>query len=146
VNEHVFTAIVANDEAEALLRIEEFYGTLAFADDLGRHSSAATAAAPEATAAATTKATASAAAAEAAATITVATTSAAAEAAAIAETTAAAGIATAFLETATAEITAAEIVFAETFALVATAPSAVTFTPSVETHARPNFLCAPIKI
>ena len=45
VHEHILAAVIANDEAEALLRVEEFDDALAFADDLGRHS-AATAAPP----------------------------------------------------------------------------------------------------
>jgi hypothetical protein len=40
VNEHILPAVITDNEAEALLRIEEFYDALAFADDLGRHSAA----------------------------------------------------------------------------------------------------------
>ena len=43
VDEHVLAAIIADDEAEALLRIEEFDDALAFANDLGRHSAASAA-------------------------------------------------------------------------------------------------------
>ena len=89
VHEHILAAIVANDEAEALLRVEEFDDALAFANDLGRHAAtrAAAAAAAEATAAAAATvaataaaaiATAAAAAAEAAAAIAVTATAAAA--------------------------------------------------------------------
>ena len=35
VHEHILAAIIANDEAETLLRIEEFDDAFAFADDLG---------------------------------------------------------------------------------------------------------------
>src|SRR4249919_4244421 len=54
MNKHVLTAIVADDEAEALLRIEEFDDAFAFANDLRRHSATAatSAAAAESTAAA----------------------------------------------------------------------------------------------
>ena len=37
VNEHIFAAIVTSDEAEALVTVEEFDDTSAFADDLGGH-------------------------------------------------------------------------------------------------------------
>jgi hypothetical protein len=136
VDEHVFAAVVANDEAESLLRIEEFDDALAFADDLGRHSAAASAATAEAaaTTTTTTEATASAAAVAAAA-VTVATSAAESPAPA-------AAIATAFLESAT-EI-AAECFFAETFALITTAAAAVSLAPSVKTHASSNFR-APTK-
>src|SRR4029077_13965985 len=76
---------------------------------------------------------------------TVAEATAAAAAAAVTES-AAAAIAAALLETTAAESTAAEILFAETCALVAAAPSAVAFTPSVETHARPNSSVPQIEI
>src|SRR5690606_32020523 len=49
VNEHVLTTFVALDEAEALLRVEEFYLALAGTDNLGGHSAAATTAAARAT-------------------------------------------------------------------------------------------------
>jgi hypothetical protein len=130
VDEHVIAAIIANDEAEALLRVEEFDDALAFADDLRRH--------PAATA--TTKAAATATAAEASATAAVAaaiTVAASAAASAIAAASAAA-VAAAFLETAKI---AAEILFAETIALITTATAAVTFAPSIETHNRPNLIC-----
>jgi hypothetical protein len=146
VHEHVLTAIVTDDEAEALLRIEEFDDAFAFADDLGRHSATTTTAAAAETAAAAAAATATEATASAAVTAAAATTVAAATAAAVTESTTAVAVATALLESATAEITTtSEIVFAETIAFVATAPSALAFTPSVETHARPNFLCALIQ-
>ena len=42
MNEHVLAAVIADDEAEALLRIEEFDDALAFADDLRGHAAAET--------------------------------------------------------------------------------------------------------
>jgi hypothetical protein len=126
VNEDVLTAIVANDEAEALLRVEEFDDALAFADDLGRHP--ATAAATKAAAATT--------AAEATASTAAVAAAAAAEAAAVTETTAATAIATA---TAAAllvsKISAEGRLVAETVALVAAASAAVPLAPFIETHA-----------
>jgi hypothetical protein len=53
MDEHVLAALIALDEAEALVSIEEFHLALASADDLGRHSAAAAAAAGPAWAAAT---------------------------------------------------------------------------------------------
>src|SRR4051812_3177922 len=64
MDEHVVAAIVADDEAEALLAVEEFDDALGLADDLGGHSAAA-----EAAAAATAAAEAAAAAAEAVAAV-----------------------------------------------------------------------------
>jgi hypothetical protein len=138
VNEHVFAAIITNDEAEALLSVEEFNDASAFANDLGRHAAttaaaatteAATAAAEAAAAAATT-------AAEAAATaaITAAETSTIAAEAATAAAEAAAITAEAAAKTATATAIASivEIVVAETVALILAAPAAAT---SIKTHA-----------
>jgi hypothetical protein len=131
VDEDVLATVIADDEAEAFLRVEEFDDALAFADDLGRHS-ASTAATKTATTAAAAAAESTAAAATAAVTIAAATT---AEAAAIAETaTAAAGAeAPALLE----GRFSAEIAFvaAETVALVPAASAAVALAPSIETHA-----------
>src|SRR5206468_12965811 len=63
VDKHVLAAVIANDEAESLLRIEKFDDAFAFANDLGRHpTAAAAAAAAETSPAPTAKATASAAA------------------------------------------------------------------------------------
>ena len=62
VHEHILAAIVTDDEAEALLRIEEFDDALAFADDLRGHSATTAAAAKAAAAAATAAAEATAAA------------------------------------------------------------------------------------
>ena len=50
VNEHVFRAIVTNDEAKALLAVEELYDASAFANNLGWHAAAAATAAAEAAA------------------------------------------------------------------------------------------------
>jgi hypothetical protein len=129
VDEDIFAAIITDDEAEALLRVKEFDDAFALANDLRRHSAAGAATTAEATAAAAaTESTAT-------ATITEATAAAAAEAAAvaIAASAAAAAVAAALLETAT-EITCETLFAAETFALVAAAPAAVAFAPSIETH------------
>jgi predicted tellurium resistance membrane protein TerC len=127
VNEHVLAAIIANDEAEALLAIEEFDDARAFANDLGGH--AATSAAATTTEAATTAA---------AAAIATATTATAAEAA----TTAEAIAATAEAITTTAETIAAaeaaaatEVVAAETVALVAATSATIAAATFIETHA-----------
>src|SRR5690606_29285537 len=45
VHEHILAAVIAHDEAEALLAVEEFDDTGAFANDLGRHAAASAAAA-----------------------------------------------------------------------------------------------------
>ena len=129
VNEHVFRAIVTNDEAKALLAVEELYDASAFANNLGWHAAAATAAAEAATTAAAKAATAAAAETTAAATAAEAIT-AAAEAAAIttAETTT---ISKTTAEAATIAA-AVKIVVAETVALVLAAPAAAT---SIKTHA-----------
>ncbi|MFL5091480.1 MAG: hypothetical protein ACJ8D7_14040 [Xanthobacteraceae bacterium] len=139
MDENVLSTIIADDEAEALLRIEEFDDTFAFANDLGRHSAtAAASAAKTAAAAASATAESTAATAEAAAStaVTIATATAA-EAAAVAITaaSASAAVAAAFLETASCEITCETLFAAETFALVAAAPAAVPLAPSIETHA-----------
>lgn len=55
VNKHIFSAAVLNDEAKALLTIEEFDCAGAFANNLGRHATAATRS-PATKAAATTAA------------------------------------------------------------------------------------------
>jgi CCR4-NOT transcriptional regulation complex NOT5 subunit len=146
VNEHILAAVIANDETETLLRIEELYDALAFADDLGRHSAAtaATAAATEAAATAAAKATASAAAeaitATAAATAEAITAAAAkAIAAAAVSTAAAATTSKAAAVSETAAITEATAFTTEKIvALVTAATTAVPLTPSIETHARLN--------
>jgi hypothetical protein len=126
VDEHILAAVIANDEAEAFLRVEEFDDTLAFANDLRRHSATAAAAETAATAAAAEATASTAAVATAAAAITEA---AAAEAAAVAIATAPAAEAAALLVS-----QVSEILFAETIALIPTASTAVTLAPSVKTH------------
>jgi hypothetical protein len=137
VDEHVLSAIIADDEAEAFLRIEEFDDAFAFADDLGRHSAGTAAAAAETATAAAAAVTTAAAVAEAtaAAAEAAAVTEAAASAAIAASSAAAAAIAAALLETAAKFW---NTLFAETVALVATAATALTLAPSIETHIRPN--------
>jgi hypothetical protein len=136
VNEHILAAIVTDDEAKTLLRVEEFDDALALADNLGGHS--ATAAAAKTTAAAATAEAAAATAAEAAAAATVSTAAAAAaaEAAAIAKPATVAEATT--VAKATGEASA--IFCTETVALVTAATTAVTLTPSIETHGNPNSL------
>jgi hypothetical protein len=134
VNEHIFAAIVSDDEAETLLRIEEFDDALALANDLRRHSATRAAAAePAAATAAATKASATAATAVAATAAAIATAAAAAIAkAAAAGTGKAAAVteATAFTKACACEFFATT----ETVALVTAATTAVTLTPSIETH------------
>jgi hypothetical protein len=134
VDEHVLTAIIAHDEAEALLAVEEFNDALAFADDLGRHAATRAAAAEAATAA------------------TKATTAAAAEAITAAETTAVTTATAEAIAAATKTVTATETILAgkerielvlpkTTIALVAS-PSATT---SVKTHVYERTFAAPQK-
>jgi hypothetical protein len=137
VNEHILAAIIADDEAEAFLRIEEFDDALAFANDLRGHSAATATAAAEATATATAKTAATAAVTAAAAAIT----AAAAEAAAVTIAAASAAAVAAALLKSTAEFAECWL-FAETFALVSTATTAVAFAPSIETH-EPSELSLP---
>jgi hypothetical protein len=139
VNEHILAAIIADDEAEAFLRIEEFDDALAFANDLRGHSAATATAAAEATAtaAAAAKTAATAAVTAAAAAIT----AAAAEAAAVTIAAASAAAVAAALLKSTAEFAECWL-FAETFALVSTATTAVAFAPSIETH-EPSELSLP---
>jgi hypothetical protein len=118
VNENVVSAIIANDEAESLLRVEELHDALAFADDLRGHS--ATAAETAASASAETTAVATA----------VAPATVAAEPAAIAvrPLTESAAL--------SKPATIAGAFFEEPVALVSATTAAVAFTPSIETHAR----------
>jgi hypothetical protein len=147
VHEHIFTAIVANDEAEALLAVEEFYDARAFADDLGGHaatrSTAAAAATKSAAATATAAETTAAAAAEPAA---ITATEAAATAAAISTAAAATEAAAAAIAvTATeAAATTAEIVAAETVALITPATATIAAATFIETHALFVFPVRPI--
>ncbi len=119
MNEHVFGTIVANDETETLLSVEEFYDAGAFTDNLGRHAATTTAA--------TAAAAKSAAAAAEAATVTESTAAAAksvsAETAAILES----AEPTTALIGETTKIVAANIV-----AFVSAASAAT----SIKTHAR----------
>jgi hypothetical protein len=124
VDEHVLPAVIADDEAESLLGIEELHHALPFADNLGRHAS---------TAAAETAAIAAATAAESAAAVT-----AAAESAAIAKAPAPASKAAAILESAAFTVT---VFSEEPVALVSSATAAVAPTPSIETHAGQISLC-----
>jgi hypothetical protein len=114
MHEDIFAAIVADNEAEALLTVEEFYDTRAFANDLCRHRC--------------TRCSASA-----------ATKSAAAAAAEAIATTAAEAITAAAAETVTASGISTEIVVAEAIALVPAAPAAITATPFIKTHALYDF-------
>jgi len=131
VNEHVFAAIIANDEAEAFLPVEEFHDAGAFADDLRGHAAASAATAAKAAAAATSAAAAaeSAAAATTAEAITAATepVSTAAETIAAATATKAAAV--------TAAEAAAAFIAAETVALVTSASAAIAAATFVKTHA-----------
>ena len=152
VHEHIFAAVFTLNEAKAFLGVEEFYNTLAGADDLGRHTAAAACAtttaawaaeAATATARAAKAAACTITAAKAAATAacTIATAKAAAITTAAAATEAATTTAATAAEAATiiasaAATAAAETtvgveiaVFAETVALVASATP-----PSVKTH------------
>jgi regulator of protease activity HflC (stomatin/prohibitin superfamily) len=108
VDEHVVPAVVADDEAESLLGIEELHDALPFADDLGRHASTAA----EATASA-------------------AAIAAAAESTAIAIASASATEAAAILESAAVTVT---VFSEEPVALVPSATATVAPTPSIETH------------
>jgi hypothetical protein len=134
VDEDVLPTIVADDEAEALLRIEEFDDALAFANDLRGHP--ATAAAAE-TAAATAAAE-TAAAARAAA---VAATATAAEAAAITKSAASGTAATvaALLKT---KFPVLLLAAEEIVAFVAPTTAAVALAPFIETH-EPSELRSP---
>jgi hypothetical protein len=127
VDEHVLAAVIADDEAEALLRIEEFDDTFAFADDLRRHAATATAETAAATAPAA-EPTACATAAIAAGALAEAASTAAAIAAASA---ARAGIAATFLESASVSKTC---FFEKPVALIPAATATIAFAPSIETH------------
>jgi hypothetical protein len=128
MNEHVFAAIVTNDEAETLLSVEEFDDARAFANDLGGHAAASAATATEAA----TTAAAAIATATAAAAATVAAATAAAIAAAATESVAAAEAAAI---TAAEAAATTEIVAAETIALVAATSATIAAATFIETHA-----------
>ncbi|GGN43656.1 hypothetical protein GCM10011349_08060 [Novosphingobium indicum] len=123
MHEHIITAFVALNEAEAFCRVEELYSALALSNDLGRHTAATGAAAAAETAAAT--ATLSAAETTAAVITTAETIAAAATEAVTAATETV--LATKTILTAEERI---EIVLSEPIPLVAS-PSATT---SIKTH------------
>jgi hypothetical protein len=146
VHEHILAAIVTDDEAEALLGIEEFDDALAFANDLGRHPAASAAAAESAAAsAAAAEATAAATAAEAATAAAISTAAATAATAAEAATVTKAAAAEAAAFTWTAVKAREFLTTTETVALVTAATTAVTLTPSIETHVIQTLLCPEIK-
>ena len=138
------SAVIANNEAETLLRVEEFDDAFAFANDLGGHAAAETAAAS-----------ASAATAAAAAEAITAATAATAEAIAAAAVAAARGATAAGITAASVTapksatiaeagtVCAAEAFITKTVALVPAATTALAFTPSIETHARKTLSCPP---
>lgn len=130
MHECVFTAIILLDEAETLLRIEEFYRALASADDLCGHP-AETAGTSTAAAAASTAARSAATAASTAATAASAEAIAATKPVAAAETiAAAAAVAIAAKTTLRFAAERGETVFTKTIALVA-APAPA---PFIVTH------------
>jgi hypothetical protein len=132
MDEHVLSTIIADDESEALLWIEEFDDALAFANDLGRHSATCTAAAKAAAATAAAEATAAAATAAAeAAAVTIVSAAAKAATVPVTAATTAAAVTGALL---VAEFSA-DTLFTEIVALVAAAPAAVPLAPFIETHA-----------
>ncbi len=123
MHENILAAIIADNEAEALLRVEKFDDALAFTDNLRRHRRASRGTATGTKSAATATAT-------------------AAEAipAAAAETVSAASKAVS--ATATKPITAATAVAAlvtETVALISAASATITAATFIETHAVSNF-------
>jgi uncharacterized protein YerC len=132
VDEHVLTTTILNDEAEALLSVEELDDAFAFANDLCRHL--------RTRAAAETAATATAAEAITAATETVAAATAAAEAI----TAAAEAIATATAEAVTAAAAEAAVktttAVAKAVTLVVATPAALTAPTSIKTHPSNYFL------
>jgi hypothetical protein len=140
MDEHVLAAVIANDEAETLLRVEELYDALAFADDLRGHSATtATAAATKAAAAATAAAEATA----TAAAVAAATTAAITEGRPVAEASASAAVAAAAAALLKSYLIAEIAFFAEDIvALVTTAATAVPLAPSIETH-EPSELLLP---
>jgi hypothetical protein len=146
VHENVLAAIIANDEAEALLCVEELYDASRFADNLGGHSAATAAAAAETTAAAAAEAAATTAAIATATAAAIAATTAA-EAAAITTEAAAAAEATAAEAAAITTAKAATAAFvAKTVALVSAAPAAIPTAPSIKTHALFVFPVRPYSI
>jgi hypothetical protein len=133
VDEHVLTTTILNDEAEALLSVEELDDAFAFANDLCRH--LRTRAAAESAATAATAAEAITATAE---------TIAAATAAAEAITAAAETVSTATAEAITAAAAEAAIktttAVAKAVTLVVATPAALTAPTSIKTHPSNYFL------
>jgi hypothetical protein len=141
MDEHVLAAVIANDEAETLLRVEELYDALAFADDLRGHS--ATTATAAATKAAAAAAAAEATAAAAAAAVAAAATAAITEGRPVAEASASAAVAATAAALLKSYLIAEIAFFAEDIvALVTTAATAVPLAPSIETH-EPSELLLP---
>ena len=124
VHEHIFSALIPLDEAEALGRVEKLDGSFALADDLGRHAAATWAATAKTAATART-------AAEAASTRRTAEATAAIIAAAAEPVLA--------TETILPGEERIELVLSKPIPLVAS-PSA---TPSVKTHLYERTFCAP---
>jgi hypothetical protein len=131
VDEHVLTTTILNDEAEALLSVEELDDAFAFANDLCWH--LRTRAAAETAATAT-----------AAKAITAATETVAAATAAKAITAAAEAIATATAEAVTAAAAEAAVktttAVAKAVTLVVATPAALTAPTSIKTHPSNYFL------
>jgi hypothetical protein len=123
VDENVFTAIVTNDKAEALLSVEKLNDAGSLTNDLGWHSAARTAATESAAAAAAAKTAAAATTAK-----TIATAAATESVAATTEAITTAGK--------SAAVTTAAFI-AEIVALVATATAAIAAATLIETHAVP---------
>jgi hypothetical protein len=133
VDEHVLTTTILNDEAEALLSVEELDDAFAFANDLRWHLRARAAAETAATATAAAKA------------ITAtAETIAAATAAAEAITAAAETVSAATAEAVTAAAAEAAIktttAVAKAVTLVVATPAALTAPTSIKTHPSNYFL------
>jgi hypothetical protein len=142
MDEHVLAAVIANDEAETLLRVEELYDALAFADDLRGHS-ATTATAAATKAAAATAAAAAEATATAAAVTAAAATATITEGWPVAEASASAAVAATAAALLKSYLIAEIAFFAEDIvALVTTAATAVPLAPSIETH-EPSELLLP---
>lgn len=131
VDEDIFAAVIALNEAETLIRIEELYSALGLSNDLRRHSAAT------ATAAATT-----AAAATATAEATAATAAAISAAEASAISAAEAATITAAKPVLLAPKERIEIAFSEPVALVAS-PTAMT---SIKTHFFERTFASPLQV
>jgi hypothetical protein len=117
VHKHIFATIIANDETETFLRVEEFYDASAFTNNLRWHCWPT-----RGTAAAKTTAT--------------CTSTAASKPITTAEAATASKPITAAAETAAAT---AILIVTETIPLVSAAPTAITTAPFIETHAKINF-------